>query len=156
MIESVTLPTEQATEAWASVLAQQVAPGGILFLQGDLGAGKTTFARGFLRGLGFQGLVKSPTFTLVEEYPFTWGFVYHFDLYRLTDPKECEPIGIQEYFAGNTIVLIEWPERGAFMLPQPDWVLNFKMPSQGRTVHLQAITQRGQHWLMQVRQAGSR
>lgn len=98
----------------------------IIYLIGDLGAGKTTFSKGFLSGLGYQDLVKSPTYTLVEPYDFQDFKVYHFDLYRLTTPIEAEEMGMLDYFHEKSISLIEWPEKAAGFLPKSDWLVNLK------------------------------
>jgi tRNA threonylcarbamoyladenosine biosynthesis protein TsaE len=156
MLESIILPDEQSTEGWGSLLAQKLVPGLTLFLKGDLGAGKTTLVRGVLRGLHFAGPVKSPTFTLVEEYEFSWGVVYHFDLYRLSSPDELDFMGIRDYFTPNAIVLVEWPERGQGVLPAPDGVLDFKIPSQGRVIELSIGSEKGQQLLQSLKQSSDR
>ncbi len=105
------------TEALGAELAAAAGAGMILCLSGELGSGKTTLARGFLRALGVGGAIKSPTFTLVEPYRSGGWDIFHFDLYRVTDRRELHEMGIADYFAGNALCLIEWPERGAGVLP---------------------------------------
>jgi len=114
------LPDEIATERFGRRLGQLLAGRGMVFLEGELGAGKTTLSRGILRGMGHKGAVKSPTFTLVEPYDLGDKMVYHFDLYRLQDPQELEYLGIDDYLEGNQLCLVEWPDKGAGHLPPHD------------------------------------
>ncbi len=125
------LPDATATEAIGKELAAIVKAPIVIFLVGELGAGKTTLVRGFLKGLGYAGAVKSPTFTLVEVYQFKDCSVYHFDLYRLDAPEELESIGIRDYFIPDAIVLVEWPERGTGFLPKADLILELSLASEG-------------------------
>ena len=113
---SLDLPDEAATAALAARIAAAAAPGDVIALRGDLGAGKTSFARAFIRARGGDGPVPSPTFTLAQRYELATGPVWHFDFYRLKRPEEAWELGIEEAFAEG-ISLIEWPERAAAALP---------------------------------------
>lgn len=114
------ISTSEAMEQLGAKLASQCQCPCVITLTGDLGAGKTTLARGFLHALGYKGKVKSPTYTLVESYDFGNFTVNHFDLYRLTDEYELEAMGFSDYFTENAICLIEWPEKGGTFLPSID------------------------------------
>ncbi len=139
----------------AKVFANAATEGGLIFLEGDLGAGKTTFSRGLMRGFGHQGAVKSPTYTLVETYdvftdqttPLT---VCHFDLYRLGDPEELEFIGIRDYLEGAHLCLMEWADKGLGLLPAADLILFIDDITDGRQLTWQAGTEKGQTWCEQL------
>lgn len=140
------LANAEATEALGAQLAQAITPG-IIYLNGDLGAGKTTLARGFMRGLGHTGKVRSPTYTLVEPYELETCRVYHMDLYRLADAEELEWLGLRDMLAEAALLLVEWPERGSGFLPSADLTIDLEYTGDGREARLLAVTPVGQHWL---------
>lgn len=112
----------------------------LVFLQGDLGSGKTTLVRGYLRAAGYAGTVKSPTYNIVEEYTLAGNKIYHFDLYRLNDPEELEYLGISDYFKQDSVCFIEWPDKGEGFLPKPDAVITLSVEGNGRVADIQQIS----------------
>ena len=135
----------QDTEQIGARLAARVRDGAVIHLRGQLGAGKTTLARGFLRALGHAGTVKSPTFTLVEPYAIGDLHIYHFDLYRMNDPEELEAIGIRDYCENRAICLFEWPELGGAVVPAADIDLRIEHQDRGRVIQLQGRSGHGLH-----------
>ena len=145
------LASEAETLAFAQKLAACLDGHGLLFLHGELGAGKTTFSRGILRGLGHEGAVKSPTFTLVEPYSMGDLQVFHFDLYRLGDPNELEYIGFDDYLESRGLILVEWPERAEGFLPVSDLSLRLQVEDDGRRLSITAGTDHGTRVIRQLR-----
>ncbi len=145
------LAGEEEQVALAASVASHLKASFIMLLQGDLGVGKTTFARGFVHASGFDGVVKSPTYTLVEPYPINNNrMCYHFDLYRLADPEELEFTGARDYFNDTDVCLIEWPEKAQGFLPPADWCCEFKHHDQGRDLFISALTDKGKELMLQV------
>lgn len=137
------LPDEAATVALATRLAGTLDGGLVVYLHGDLGAGKTSFARALLKALGVGERIKSPTYSLVESYRANGGPAWHLDLYRIADPGELEWLGLDALSDPAALVLVEWPERGAGALPAPDLVIHLGYAGLGRQARLEPRTQRG-------------
>jgi len=133
------LDSTEATEQFGEELFLSLAPKSLVFLQGDLGAGKTTMVRGFLRAAGYSGVVKSPTYNLVEEYLVNGRKIFHFDLYRVVDPEELEWMGIRDYFDQDSICFIEWPDNGRGFLPKPDRIITLKMQGLARLLNMEYL-----------------
>ena len=148
---SLHLADEAATQHLAAILAESAPQSGWMALHGDLGAGKTTLVRAFLRALGFAGRVVSPTYTLVERYDLSGRHIAHYDLYRLNDPEELEWMGAREDFSRDTLCLVEWPERGAGMLPPADLELHLLHEGESRRAQFQAHGNVGEVWLNKVK-----
>ncbi|WP_447553241.1 tRNA (adenosine(37)-N6)-threonylcarbamoyltransferase complex ATPase subunit type 1 TsaE [Vreelandella sp. EE22] len=143
----VQLSDEVAHVAFGEALGRALEGRGRVYLEGELGAGKTTLARGILRAYGYQGAVKSPTYTLVEPYELDAQRVYHLDLYRLGDPEELEFIGGRDILSDQALCLIEWPSRGAGWLPDADVRIALTVARQGRAATLTPESQWGRQVL---------
>lgn len=141
------LQDEAATLALGGRLANVIEPGMYVALSGDLGSGKTTLTRGILRGLGYPGKVKSPTYTLVELYNLSKLDLYHFDFYRFNDPLEWQEAGFRDYFEPRNVCLVEWPERAHDLLPQPDLKISLSVEGNGRRIRIAAQTEHGKRCL---------
>lgn len=131
------------TLALGADIARGLEPGMVIFLSGALGAGKTTLARGILRGLGYAGRVKSPTFSLVEVYELSRLYLYHFDFYRFDSPRELEESGFRESFDRQAVCLVEWPEKASAVLPPADVKISLHSAKTGRLIEVVAITEAG-------------
>ena len=136
------LADENATEAAGAALARVAAGGGLVTVSGELGAGKTMLVRGLLRALGHRGVVKSPTYTLVEPYELDGLRVLHLDLYRLAAARDLEPIGVRDEFGGDALIVIEWPERADGALPHADLEITLDGDGAGRTLRWRAHSER--------------
>jgi len=138
------LADESVSDAFAQRFSVCLSAPAVIYLIGELGAGKTYFTRGVLRALGYQDAVKSPTYTLVESYQLAQMTIHHFDLYRITDPEELEFIGLDQYFNKDSLVFIEWPARGEPLLSDADIKLEFHYRDKGREVSVSTLSARGE------------
>ena len=145
----VALPDEAHALALASCFARLRPDRAVVYLCGELGTGKTTFSRGFIQACGHNGKVKSPTYTLIEPYELPQVTIHHLDLYRLSDPEELEYLGVEEA-CRTGICLIEWPQRGAGVLPEPDLSLSLSYLPQGRQLEAESHTSAADDWLGRV------
>jgi tRNA threonylcarbamoyladenosine biosynthesis protein TsaE len=137
------VPDETAVADLAGSFARSVRPPLVIFLQGDLGAGKTTFARALIRALGYEGYVKSPTYGLLESYQVGGLNILHLDLYRIEDPEELDFLALRDLFDDRTLLLVEWPDRGLYHLPEPDLLLNFEETAETRTIACYELSEPG-------------
>ena len=151
MEKQIFLADESQQIALAATVAKNLKTAFVMLLKGNLGVGKTTFARGFIQASGFDGVVKSPTYTLVEPYPISHNrLCYHFDLYRLAEPEELEFIGARDYFNDNDVCLVEWPEKAEGFLPPADWICTFSHHNEGRNLIISALSDKGKKLMLQA------
>ena len=136
----------EVAQAFASTIGQ----GGVIFLDGDLGVGKTTFARALIAALGVGERIKSPTYSLVESYQAGELRVHHLDLYRIADADELEWLGLADLLQGDSLMLVEWPQRALAALPAPDLVLQLQHAGETRNLDLSAVSERGNDWLAAI------
>ncbi len=139
MTSSLFLPDSDATEQFGAELWRRLPEKSLVFLHGDLGAGKTTLVRGLLRAAGVTGAIKSPTYAVIEEYSVAERTIFHFDLYRLADPEELEWIGIDDYLKQSALCLIEWADKGAGILPKANVNVTLIAQDGGRFVQLEGL-----------------
>lgn len=144
---TLTLEDEAATLACGTQFAHVLSAGLVIYLHGDLGAGKTTWVRAVLQGLGYAGRVKSPSYTLLERYEARGLHLRHFDLYRFRDAEEWETSGFRDEFDGQNICMVEWPQQAAGLLPTADLLLSFEILNKGRTLVLDALSASGEQCL---------
>jgi tRNA threonylcarbamoyladenosine biosynthesis protein TsaE len=148
------LPTEEAMTQLAGQAAAALSQGRgtlVVYLRGDLGVGKTTFARGMIRSMGETGPVRSPSYGLIAEYSVPAGKIIHLDLYRLRDESELEQLGIRDYLPGSRLWLVEWPEKVQRGLPAADAVIRIEVEGAGRSVRMESVSTAGTRWCESIR-----
>jgi tRNA threonylcarbamoyladenosine biosynthesis protein TsaE len=150
-MRALKLSDAAATLRLGEALAAGAAPGRVLFISGDLGAGKTTLVRGLLRGLGYAGRAKSPTYALVEPYSFSSLDLYHFDFYRFKDRSEWLNSGFREHFNPQSLCVVEWPEKAGDLLSPPDLHIRLEFDGEARAATLEARSPAGESWLSSLR-----
>ena len=148
---AVLLANETETLSLGARIAPNITAPLIIWLQGDLGAGKTTFTRALLNSQGHHGAVKSPTYKIVESYPLQKFILHHFDLYRFQTADEWLDAGLDELFTANSVSLIEWPQQGADYVPKPDIILHLTTINHGRNAELTAVSDHGKHLIASIK-----
>ena len=143
-MKTLRIESDEAMQALGAKLAKASQSHGVIYLKGELGTGKTTLVRGLLRGLGHEGAVKSPTFSLVEPYTVNGVHIYHFDLYRLSDPEELEFMGLRDYFSAESLCLIEWPQQGGDRVPPADVLIELEHAGPSRDLQISALSPHGE------------
>jgi tRNA threonylcarbamoyladenosine biosynthesis protein TsaE len=146
----ISLPDEAATSAFGARLAGALKAGMVIYLCGDLGAGKTTLVRALLQALGYTGRVKSPTYTLLEQYEAGGLHLRHFDLYRFQDDEEWEAAGFRDEFDGRNVCLVEWPEKAHGLIAQADVEIMFEILPSGRNLSFRTHTETGRECIAQI------
>lgn len=152
MAVQILLPDESSTRDLGRRIGERCDRSLVLYLKGSLGAGKTTLTRGMLRGLGYDGAVKSPTYTLIEPYQLNGRQCFHLDLYRLADPEELEYIGLRDLLTADALVIVEWPEKGEGYLPRADMEITLEYEGKGRSAQLSALSPHGSVLLKRLRE----
>jgi tRNA threonylcarbamoyladenosine biosynthesis protein TsaE len=147
------LPDPGATDALGSALAKQLGAGGVIWLEGDLGAGKTALVRAALRTLGHRGPVKSPSYAILELYAVSSLYCYHFDFYRFNEPEEFLDAGLSDYFRAGAVCFVEWPEKAAGYVPDADLCIRLTVAGEGRVAVCEARSEKGRSWLQGMTQA---
>lgn len=151
---ATTLVDAAATDRLGQRLASAMPESAVVFLRGELGAGKTSLARALLRGLGVKGPVKSPTYTLIERYPLASGEAVHLDLYRIAEASELEFLGLPDLMPEVRLWLVEWPDHGLRALPAPDLEITLAVAGEGREIRLDGRSETGSRWLDSLRDSG--
>ena len=149
MSRTLYLAAESDTAALGAVIAASLRAGDVIHLHGDLGAGKTTLARALIQALQPDARVKSPTYTLLESYELPDFGLSHLDLYRISDPAELEYLGLRE-LAGDSVLVVEWPERGGASLPPPDLVIHLELAGDGRMANVEKWSTNGERLLAAI------